>query len=150
MLIIVGAPSVVIPRSDFHDRPACSIVSHSCSNTSLAVVRPYIVLTRSNSFKKGKRKSHFKLVVNTASFIYVFIYLFIYLFIYYVSFFPLHCGMLPKFFHPIYLQKPSAYNCPNSTLLIQFNSIQFYLYSAITIQLSLGALQSPEPETPLV
>ena len=33
---------------------------------------------------------------------------------------------------------------------IQFNSIQFYLYSAITIQLSLGALQSPEPETPLV
>ena len=31
-----------------------------------------------------------------------------------------------------------------------FNSIQFYLYSAITIQLSLGALQSPEPETPLV
>ena len=34
--------------------------------------------------------------------------------------------------------------------VIQFNSIQFYLYSAITIQLSLGALQSPEPETPLV
>ena len=33
---------------------------------------------------------------------------------------------------------------------IQLNSIQFYLYSAITIQLSLGALQSPEPETPLV
>src|SRR4029434_3509247 len=33
---------------------------------------------------------------------------------------------------------------------IQFNSIQFYLYRAITIQLSLGALQSPEPETPLV
>src|SRR4029434_3216605 len=31
-----------------------------------------------------------------------------------------------------------------------FNSIQFYLYSAITIQFSLGALQSPEPETPLV
>ena len=31
---------------------------------------------------------------------------------------------------------------------IQFNSIQFYLYSAITIQLSLGALQSPEPEPP--
>src|SRR4029434_4588139 len=32
---------------------------------------------------------------------------------------------------------------------MHFNSIQFYLYSAITIQLSLGALQSPEPETPL-
>ena len=30
------------------------------------------------------------------------------------------------------------------------NSIKFYLYSAITIQLSIGALQSPEPETPLV
>ena len=29
---------------------------------------------------------------------------------------------------------------------IQFNSIQLYLYSAITIQLSLGALQSPEPD----
>ena len=28
------------------------------------------------------------------------------------------------------------------------NSITFYLYSAITIQLSLGALQSPEPEPP--
>src|SRR4029434_841755 len=37
-----------------------------------------------------------------------------------------------------------------NTTPIQFNSIQFYLYSAITIQLSLGALQSPEPETPLV
>ena len=36
------------------------------------------------------------------------------------------------------------------SLFQQFNSIQFYLYSAITIQLSLGALQSPEPETPLV
>src|SRR4029434_712957 len=31
---------------------------------------------------------------------------------------------------------------------IQFNSIQLYLYSAITRQLSLGALQSPEPEPP--
>ena len=49
MLIIDGAPSVVIPRSDFHDRPACSIASHSCSNTSLAVVRPCIVFTQSNS-----------------------------------------------------------------------------------------------------
>ena len=38
----------------------------------------------------------------------------------------------------------------NTNLLpIQFNSIQFYLYSAITIQLSQGALQSPDPE-PLV
>src|SRR4029434_7769424 len=33
-------------------------------------------------------------------------------------------------------------------MIIQFNSIQFYLYSAITIQLSLGALQSPKPEPP--
>src|SRR4029434_9687664 len=33
---------------------------------------------------------------------------------------------------------------------VQFNSIQFYFNSAITIQLSLGALQSPEPETLLV
>ena len=49
MLIIDGAPSVVIPRSDFHDRPACSIASHSCSNTSSAVVRPCIVFTQSNS-----------------------------------------------------------------------------------------------------
>src|SRR4029434_6367252 len=32
----------------------------------------------------------------------------------------------------------------------QFHSIPFYLYRAIAIQLSLGALQSPEPETPLV
>ena len=40
--------------------------------------------------------------------------------------------------------------CPSINVQIQFNSIQFYLYSAITIQLSLGALQSPEPETPLV
>src|SRR4029434_4555369 len=49
MLIIDGAPSVVIPRSDFHDRPECSIASHSCSNTSLAVVLPCIVFTQSNS-----------------------------------------------------------------------------------------------------
>ena len=28
---------------------------------------------------------------------------------------------------------------------VHFNSIQFYLYSAITTQLSQGALQSPEP-----
>src|SRR4029434_8695195 len=37
-----------------------------------------------------------------------------------------------------------------TNVYIQLNSIQFYLYRAITIQLSLGALQSPEPETPLV
>src|SRR4029434_11228801 len=49
MLIIDGAPSVVIPRSAFHDTPVCSIASHSCSNTSLAVVRPCIVFTHSNS-----------------------------------------------------------------------------------------------------
>src|SRR4029434_9835380 len=49
MLIIDGAPSVVIPRSAFHDTPVCSIASHSCSNTSLAVVRPRIVFTQSNS-----------------------------------------------------------------------------------------------------
>ena len=49
MLIIVGALSVVIPRSDFHDKPTCSIASHSCSNTSLAVVRPCIVFTQSNA-----------------------------------------------------------------------------------------------------
>src|SRR4029434_10814064 len=34
------------------------------------------------------------------------------------------------------------------TALIQFNSIQFYLYSAKTIQLSQGALQSPVPGPP--
>src|SRR4029434_4194953 len=34
--------------------------------------------------------------------------------------------------------------------IIKFNQIQFYLYSAITIQLSQGALQSPEPGPPLV
>ena len=50
MLIIDGARSVVIPRSDFHDRSACSIASHSCSNTSLAVVRPCIVFTQSNNY----------------------------------------------------------------------------------------------------
>ena len=32
---------------------------------------------------------------------------------------------------------------------IQFNSIQFYLYSAITIKLSQGTLQSPGPKPPL-
>ena len=42
------------------------------------------------------------------------------------------------------------HSCLLTYLVIQFNSIQFYLYSGITIQLSLGALQSPEPETPLV
>src|SRR4029434_5034192 len=31
---------------------------------------------------------------------------------------------------------------------IPFNSVQFYLYSTKTIQLSQGALQSPEPEPP--
>lgn len=71
MLIIVGALSVVIPRSDFHDRPACSIGSHSCSNTSLAVVRPYIVLTRSNS----SVTSNWLLTRHRS--VYVFIYLFI-------------------------------------------------------------------------
>ena len=49
MLINDGAPSLVIPRSDFNDRPACSIASHSCSNTSLAVVGPCIVFTQRNS-----------------------------------------------------------------------------------------------------
>src|SRR4029434_10941940 len=33
----------------FHDSPACSIASGSCSNTSLAVVRPCIAFTQSNS-----------------------------------------------------------------------------------------------------
>src|SRR4029434_10873331 len=47
--LIDGAPSVVIPWSDFHDRPACSVASHSFSNRSLAVVRPCIVFTQSNS-----------------------------------------------------------------------------------------------------
>ena len=50
--------------------------------------------------------------------------------------------------------KLAHYNDPHvcqdnlQVLAIQFNSIQFYLYSAITVQLSLGALQSPEPEPP--
>ena len=49
MLIIDGAPSMVIPQSDFHDRSACPITSHSCSNTSLAVIWHCIVFTQSNS-----------------------------------------------------------------------------------------------------
>ena len=32
---------------------------------------------------------------------------------------------------------------------IPFNSVQFYLYSTKTIQLSQGTLQSPEPEPPI-
>src|SRR4029434_154805 len=59
---------------------------------------------------------------------------------------------------PTHTQTPSCKSSASLTvpaarhshLPHHFNSIQFHLYSAITIQLSLGALQSPEPETPLV
>ena len=49
-----------------------------------------------------------------------------------------------------YVNLHPTLNCANEVLhcfrmvCTQFNSIQFYLYSAITIQLSLGALQSPD------
>src|SRR4029434_3969302 len=79
-----------------------------------------------------------------------FMYLFIYLFIMSRSF-PSTVGCCRSF--------STRSICSNlllttaQILLCLFNSIfsiQFYLSSAITIQLSLGALQSPEPETPLV